>query len=97
MKMDIMDQIQEKIIVYGSSKEFAKLKQNYLKKSNYTYKSAQTVGFFGRIFNRGTAEQLNTQYMKHISDFTAVNIIKGEPVVHSITKLLNASYCPFFS
>lgn len=59
--------------------------------------TSSNLGFFGRIFNRGTAEQLNTQYMKYASDCSSLNLNKGEPITFNISRLFNASACPFFS
>lgn len=65
---------------YCLGKDFVKTKESYYKKNSVNYngsKSIGNVGFFGRIFNRGSSDQLSTQYIKHVSDFSGVSFVKN--------------------
>ena len=94
---DFNTEIEDAINEYSTSREFLKLKDNYLKKIGNGKSQSSAISIFGRIFNRGSSEQLNTQYIKYISDFASVSFIKGEPVSLNIGKHILPSTCPFIS
>lgn len=92
---DFMDELEQRITAYSSSKEFNRVKENYLKKVSGSAKASSGLGFFGRIFNRGSTDQLGSQYFKHVSDFAGLNFVKGEPVSLNIGKQVSPATCPF--